>query len=390
MTGSPNARRTLRERIRAYAGLDPPEWLLDARLDERARALDLAIDAYLERAAGDDGAAGRELEALSELLRVGETRFFRHRAHVQQLQARVLPERARAAQLAGRRLRAWSAGCATGEEAWTLAMLMDGLQPPAGFEVLATDLSEDALAVGRIARYPEARTTDVPPELKARYLTNDARGFTVAGRLRGRVTFSRHNLLDARYPTGGFDVVLCRNVLIYFDAQTRAQVVQRLAEALQEGGYLFVGYSETLRDDDAFEAIRDDDGVIWRKRAAEQLRRPAPKLEPPARSPSLLPEPVAPVTAPAPPAKEKPPAPPRVSLHGDYHDATRLSHELRAILQQPGAAVVDLDGADYLGDDAARVLKRALKVQPAIELRASRPAVMRWLERHGLGTGGGA
>ena len=95
-------RAVVAERIRAYAGLDPPGWLLEARLDERAKELGLDEAAYLSRAAGDDAAAGRELEALSELLRVGETRFFRHRAHVAALEGRVLPERARAAQLAVR------------------------------------------------------------------------------------------------------------------------------------------------------------------------------------------------------------------------------------------------------------------------------------------------
>src|SRR3954454_3809782 len=152
----------VKERIRAYAGLDPPDWLLEARVQDRAALLNLDERVYQRRATGDDAEAGRELEALSEMLRVGETRFFRHRPHVAALQARLLPERTRAAQLAGRSLRAWSAGCATGEEAWTLAMLMDDPSTESGpvtrgFEVLGTDLSDDALDRARAGLYSAER-----------------------------------------------------------------------------------------------------------------------------------------------------------------------------------------------------------------------------------------
>ncbi len=369
------------ERIRAYAGLDPPGWLLEARLDERAKELGLDEAAYLSRAAGDDAAAGRELEALSELLRVGETRFFRHRAHVAALEGRVLPERARAAQLAGRKLRAWSAGCASGEEAWTLAMLLDAAAPPCGFEVLATDLSDDALDEARAGRYSEARVGDVPAELRARYFSTDGdrKLQCVTDGLRAHVTFQKHNLLQPRYPAG-FDLILCRNVLIYFDALRRADVIERLAQSLHDGGYLFVGYSESLRDQAHFEQLRDEDGVIYRRRSVEAMRRREPPAPPPPPAVNAALKVRVDVALNASHVR-------KLQLRGDYHDPRRLAAELKPIIAARHA-VVDLDGAEYLGDEAARVLQRATEAAPGLELRARRPAVLRWLERHNLSKAG--
>jgi chemotaxis protein methyltransferase CheR len=383
------ARARVAARLRRYAGLDPPAWLLEARARDRAGALGLDEAAYLARAADDDTEAAR----LADLLRVGETRFFRHRAQVQALAERVLPECARSCRAERRPLRAWSAGCATGEEAWTLAMLCAAVEPPVEFQVIASDLSTEALDRARAGRYPAERAADVPPALAARFLDEHAGQRVVRDGLRPRVTFERHNLLDARYPAG-FDVILCRNVLIYFDGERRDQVIARLTDSLREGGYLFLGYSETLRDHDArFEALRDEEGVVYRKRG---VRASAPSTAPtPDERPRSKSGPI--VIAPALPARidprpqENAPVELRARedtavlfrLRGDYHDAERLATELKPYISL-GRAVVDLDGAAYLGDEAARVLKRATEAAPELELRSSRPQVRRWLERHGL------
>jgi chemotaxis protein methyltransferase CheR len=371
--------KLLAERIRAYAGLDPPAWLLEARVADRATLLKLDERAYLKKATGDDPSAGRELEVLSEMLRVGETRFFRHKPHVAAIKGRLMPERARAAQLAGRSLRAWSAGCATGEEAWTLAMLLDDAPTESGpltrgFEVLGTDLSDDALDRARAGLYSAERLADIPDELRKRHFEATDPP-TINSRLRRFVHFQRHNLLSTRYP-GPFDLILCRNVLIYFDAATRAEVIERLARALYPGGYLFLGYSETLRDHlDLFEQVRDDEGLVYRRRDESVSQRRTIPTRPPA-----------PVT---PPSDEilvdnRIEGPIKLILRGDYHDAARLTAELRPVLSRSYATVVDLDGAEFLGDDAARVLQRALHAVPKLSLTATRPSVMRWLERHGL------
>lgn len=373
-------RARVAERLRAFAGLDPPAWLLDARLAERARSLGLDEEAYLELAAGESDQAAREEDALADLLRVGETRFFRHQAQIRALRDRVLPERARIATAEARPLAVWSAGCATGEEPYTLALLLLELAPPSGFEVLGTDLSEEALAVARRGLYAPDRLASIPTELRAR-------GF-VEGQIRPelaeRVRFSRHNLQSGRAP-GRFDLILCRNVLIYFDAEGRERVIARLWEALLPGGYLFVGYAETLRDHQArFTALRDDDGLLYRR------REPDPPLAAP-RAPIASPASPASITSPARPASIAPSAsiePPRLALAGDYSDGARLAAELRPLLAAP-RAIVDLDGAGYLGDEAARVLERATRAAPGLELTGERPAIRRWLLRHGLDRGGG-
>src|SRR5262249_50543776 len=153
--------------IAAYAGLDPPAWALQARIEERMlRTGAASAEAYVAKAQSD----ARELEALCEALRVGETRFFRQRAHVDGLIEHVIPELARK-RTDPRTVKAWSAGCASGEEAYTLAILLRE-RLPAGFSarVLATDISASALARAAAGRYPDAAVSDVPAEIRDRWL----------------------------------------------------------------------------------------------------------------------------------------------------------------------------------------------------------------------------
>jgi chemotaxis protein methyltransferase CheR len=359
-------RARLAERIRAEFGLNPPGWLLDARIKDRARARSLADEAYTELAAAEDEDGEHEREQLASLLRVGETRFFRHRAQIAAVQRHVLPERAGLAIQANRSLRVWSAGCASGEEAYTLAMLLDATPTP--WDLLATDLSADAIGAARAGRYPADRVTDVPDDLRARHLEQDDTHWVVRAPLRRQVQFDRHNLRDATWPSG-FDLILCRNVLIYFDETARQQVLHRLSDSLLAGGYLFLGYSETLRDQESlFEAIHHPDVVLYRKRTAKPITT--------STSPSVSPSP----RVPDPPAA---PARPTLHLKGEYHDGSRLSTELRSIVSRPGA-IVELDGATFLDDSAARVLRRARQAAPGLTLRATRPAIRRWLLKHGL------
>src|SRR5262245_27855943 len=139
--------RRLAQAIGADAGLDPPTWLLEARVRERAEELGLGETAYVDRVTSD----AEEWACLLERLRVGETRFFRHRAQIDALRAKVLPA------LLKQPTRAWSAGCATGEEAFTLAMLCHEAAPRGDWEVLGTDLSAAAIATAESGEYPLKR-----------------------------------------------------------------------------------------------------------------------------------------------------------------------------------------------------------------------------------------
>jgi chemotaxis protein methyltransferase CheR len=280
--------------VAAHAGLVVPDWVLDARVQERLAALGLhghgAGAAHADRLA--DPGQVRERAALIEALRVGETRFFRHAAHVRALHDVVAPALAQA--LAGapapqRVVRAWSVGCATGEEAYTLAMILGAALGEHEVRVLGTDVSERALAVARAGVYTAAAVARVPePWCSASFVPAPGVGrVQVAPALRRQVSFVRHNLLDRGDPEGweapatgaGFDVIWCRNVLIHLGPEARRQVLARGARALARRGFLLVGYAESLRDSDGFAAARTADAVLYRRAAASAgpaRVRPAP------------------------------------------------------------------------------------------------------------------
>jgi chemotaxis protein methyltransferase CheR len=389
--------RRVAELIAGHAGLRPPEWVLKARLESRIAALGLEqADRYAALLESADGA--RELELLVEALRVGETRFFRHRAHVQAVQGAVVP--ALAAARSSGPVRAWSAGCASGEEAYTLAILLArGLPAPLyQVSVHATDISKEALEIARAGEYPASALDHVPEELRRRAFEPVAEGrVRVAAAYRRLVQFDSHNLTDPGYPQK-LDLIWCRNVLIYFGAEARRHVVLRLIDSLAPGGFLFVGYAETLRDFDALETVRTPDAVLYRKPLAGERRR-SPSAPPPvavnmaplARPPMATPLPTA-----APPARAR--REPVFSgveveeavleLRGRYDDGERLGRELAAVLSGSyKKVIIDLDGADYLDDSAGPVLRRACSAARAagveVVLVAERQGTRRWLTRSG-------
>lgn len=163
----PGLLRRVGELLAEHAGLRPPGWVLEARLGRRIAALEMGGgDRYADLLESADGAP--ELDLLVESLRVGETRFFRHRAHVQAVTEVVIP--ALAARGRGR-VRAWSAGCASGEEPYTLAILLARGLPAPTFQVsvLATDISKEALETARAATYPAAALEQVPDPVRAAF-----------------------------------------------------------------------------------------------------------------------------------------------------------------------------------------------------------------------------
>jgi len=206
---------------------------------------------YLAHLAMDQ--SGHALSDLANRISTNHTFFFRESNHFSFFFEQVLPEFVRRLRAAGSPdLRVWCAGCASGEEAYTLAMLLLeflGLEYPSwSAGVLGTDISTRALALAKAGVYPEERAELVPPVLKIRYFRPEGRGqLAVSDRVRQEVTFRRFNLMNAVFPfKKPFHVIFCRNVMMYFDAVTRAALVQRLCNATAPGGYLFIGHSETL------------------------------------------------------------------------------------------------------------------------------------------------
>ncbi|HEY3668870.1 MAG TPA: CheR family methyltransferase [Polyangiaceae bacterium] len=180
------------------------------------------------------------LAEIADTLRVGETRFFRDPAQWQALKTLILPA------LKVERVRALSVGCSTGEEAYTLGMVID--QEAAlfedGFRVVGMDRSEAALSVARSGVYPTSGISDLPAPLLSRYLSSagpDALG--IAPKLRAHVSFVTRDVMNG-LPPGQYEIITCKNMLIYFGEQARARVVTGLRDALAPGGALLVARSE--------------------------------------------------------------------------------------------------------------------------------------------------
>jgi chemotaxis protein methyltransferase CheR len=221
--------------------------LVTARLQKRLRVHGFGTFAdYLKHVEGD--ASGGELVELLDAIATNHTYFFREEQHFELLVSRVVPEwRARHA---GQPLRIWSAACSTGEEPYTIAMTLRNLAPAPDFAIVASDLSTKALRAAKAATYKLQGVEALPREtLRAHF----ERGMgaqdglvRVAAAVRKHVTFRNLNLLEIGDLHERYDVVFCRNVMIYFDKQVQQRVVSMLERHIAPGGYLFISHAESL------------------------------------------------------------------------------------------------------------------------------------------------
>jgi len=227
--------------------------LLVGRLAKRLRHYGLkSFKQYYNLVADSPEERIQMLDALS----TNETRFFREPQHFELLKSVIFPKWAQGAATGyrNRKIRVLSAGCSTGQEPYSLAMLLLDRFPAASgweIEIIATDLSTRALEIARTGIWPAAKAEEIPsPYLKAFMLKGfaDQAGKMRAGpEIRSIVQFFRLNLNETTYPLSGkFDLIFCRNVLIYFDQRGRERVVRRLASFLSTDGYLFLGHAESL------------------------------------------------------------------------------------------------------------------------------------------------
>lgn len=195
-----------------------------------------------------------ELEHLIDFVSTNHTYFFREADHFDFLRDRILPEFARKLSLNGAPLRLWSAACSTGEEPYSMAIIVSEflrLHPGLEFQLEASDISRRALHRAEAAIYPTEVSTQIPADLLKRYfqqgIDSQAGKIRVKRDLRQKVQFHRINLFQPDYPVSREQhVVFCRNVMIYFDADSRVEVVRHLTRHLAPGGYLLVGHSESL------------------------------------------------------------------------------------------------------------------------------------------------
>ena len=381
---APEVVAAIATRLAERAGLELPAWVVEARAAARMDACELEPDAYVDLIGSGRGTA--ELDELIEAVRVGESRLFRHRSQIAALVEAVMP----ALRARGKRsIKVWSAGCAAGEEPYTLASVLSR----AGFEpqITATDVSADALALAASASYPASAWNDIPSEWRDDFVLEDDQRVTVRPHLVELVRFERLNLADATTTQRGCDLVWCRNVLIYFTPTARRRVIDRLVAATVPGGFLFVGYSEHLRDIPELEAVRAGDAVYYVRRDYERrtpalgvpLRDSAPVLRAKRDTAELRRTPP-PILIP-----KTPPTEDVLVLQG-HPSARVVTAELMARLGIAGlqTLIVDLDSAELLGDDLAPVLRRARAAARAahveLAIRATRTGAKRWLARHAL------
>lgn len=356
----------------------------------------LSVEDYLEALRSPEG---RDLlDRLLAVVLVHETFFYRFASQLEAVERELIPRLLERRE--PRRIRLWSAGCSRGPEAYTLALIVARVARRFGaVDVLGTDLCQDFLDEARKGAYDASRIRDLPRDLRHLGLDEREERFIVREELRRDVRFLRHNLLDDP-PEGVFDLIACRNVLIYLRPEERRRALEHLVDALRDDGFLLVGHSESLRDLADLLAPHRRLGLGIYRQAGSDTDQPAPiDLERLAAAAS--PPPPAVLASPKPPL---PPAPPEaetiganpaiLSLEGEYdveHNPDRLAalkHELGLLLESALDIIVDADAARCLDGATAKLVARAHRVVEArggtLSVRTSRDAVRRWAERHRL------
>jgi chemotaxis protein methyltransferase CheR len=246
----------LRTLIYAQSGINlnaDKKVMLELRIKRRLKSLELtSFSDYCEYLFGRQGQKDEMVHFL-DVITTNKTDFFREPDHFDYLVQKALPELI-ARNGDERPMLVWSAGCSTGEEPYTLAMVMNEFgqtHPGFRFRVLATDISTTVLDKARMGVYSEEVVQPVPADMRRRYFMRSRDRNTsllrIVPELRHMVEFRRLNLKDSDYEiTEKVDVIFCRNVIIYFDRATQEQILQKLTHHLLPGGYAFVGHSEAL------------------------------------------------------------------------------------------------------------------------------------------------
>ncbi|WP_461661037.1 CheR family methyltransferase [Humidesulfovibrio sp.] len=243
------------EFIKSELGIKMPaskKTLLEARLQKRLRELCMGShEEYCEYLFSPAGME-EELPNLVDVVTTNTTDFFREPKHFELLSSNVLPE-LYARRGAARNVNIWSAGCSSGEEPYTLSMVLSEfgrLNPGFTFSILATDISTQVLRMAVRAVYPETKIAPIPAECRKRYLLRSKdrakKMVRIAQEARSHVRFRRLNFMEEFTFEGQLDVIFCRNVVIYFDRQTQETLFSRFCRKLVPGGYLFIGHSESL------------------------------------------------------------------------------------------------------------------------------------------------
>lgn len=272
---SPETFLLLRDIVYKRSGIfipDNKKYLLETRLARRLELKDLKTFEDYYYFLTYDGEREREIQALCNSVVTNETSFFRD---VPQLEAfrkgvvsKVIEEKSRSSD---RSIRIWSAACSTGEEPLTISMMLhEDCVPSRGWnvEILGSDISDSVLNAAQAGVYEKYSLRNTPEEYIRKYFTASAESYSINGKVRGPVRYKKINLIDANETrvVRGMDIVFCRNVLIYFDDASKKKAIGHLYDSMAKGGYLLVGFSESLHSiTRLFRPVSMERSVVYKK-----------------------------------------------------------------------------------------------------------------------------
>jgi chemotaxis protein methyltransferase CheR len=238
--------------------------ILESRLKERLREKNInSVKIYFETISKDK----EELKAFLDSITTNLTRFFRNQAHFDALEKYVTPELIKIKKNGGNTtFKIWSAGCSTGEEPYTIAMLMSEiLPPPWKFEIIASDISLKCLMTAKEGFYADSRIMGIPDNYLKKYFDKTEGGYKIHSDIQSKIRFDYHNLKNDS-GLRGLDIIFCRNVIIYFDEAAQTAVINRFWDSMASKSFLFIGHSESLFGmDTKFEFVKTEWATLYRK-----------------------------------------------------------------------------------------------------------------------------
>lgn len=205
----------------------------------------------------------KDQELMGEFLdrmTINVSEFYRNRKRWEVLEKKILPRLLKE----NPRIKIWSAACSTGEEPYTIAMIMSKFMPLSKIQILATDIDENVIARAKMGLYPERSLNEVPSDIKTKYFTKEGALYKVSDDIKKTVTFKKQNLLADHFG-GPFDLIVCRNVLIYFTEEAKDELYHKFSAALRSGGIFFVGSTEQIFNPNVYQ-FETEDTFFYRKR----------------------------------------------------------------------------------------------------------------------------
>jgi chemotaxis protein methyltransferase CheR len=260
--------------FREYCGLhfgEDSRYLLERRLARRIREVEAGSFSAYHFMLRQDTSGDQELANIIDELTINETYFFRERNQLRALFEEILPQLRMRGEAGGRSVVSiWSAGCSSGEEPYSIVMLAmeAGIEMGRDLRVYASDISRRMLRRARRGIYRPASFRDTEPRFKEKYFVEKDGLWRISDDVKRHVVFTRLNLLDRERISllGTMDVILCRNVIIYFDLETKQEVIRTFSEKLRAGGYLLLGHSESLINvSNAFELAHLCNDLVYRR-----------------------------------------------------------------------------------------------------------------------------